>query len=108
MLQTPKLQYFKLAITRDARKPFQPLSKIFEKFSRDENIKATKGAEDPTIDCLKEKTPSWKDIDDVVDAYLHLHLHQSSGCLFTYLHLFTSPPAKYLNLVYNSKNQQQS
>ena len=46
------------------------MSKIFEKFSRDEDIIAIKAAEDPTIDCLKEKTPSWKDIDDVVDAGL--------------------------------------
>ena len=38
--------------------------------SRNDNITATKAAEDSTIDCLIEKTPSWKDIDDVVDAGL--------------------------------------
>ena len=38
--------------------------------SRNENITATKAAEDSTTGWLKEETPSWKDIDDVVNACL--------------------------------------
>ena len=45
----------------------EPPSEISEKFG---NITATKAAEDSITDCLKEKTSSWKDIYDVMDAGL--------------------------------------
>ena len=56
--------------TCDARKPYEPSSEISEKFTRDGIITATKAAEDSITDCLKEKTSSWKDIYDVMDAGL--------------------------------------